>query len=95
MSEEIGQAVQIIRVAYDGIEIAMKVGSGTVEQMKKAVDFLIALIDHEKTMGKTDMRKLLLKGGDLQVLQFATEDRKQVEKMAKKYGILYSVFTGH
>lgn len=84
MSEEIQQAVQIIRVAYDGIEIAMKVGSGTVEQMKKAVDFLIAILDHEKTMGKTDMRKLLLKGGDLQVLQFATgyeaggEDGKEV-----------------
>ena len=37
------------------------------------------------------MRKLLLKGGDLQVLQFNTEDMKKVEKMAKKYGILYSV----
>ena len=56
MSEEIQQAVQIIRVAYDGIEIAMKIGSGSLEQMKKAVDFLIAILDHEKTMGKTDMR---------------------------------------
>ena len=91
MSEEIQQAVQIIRVAYDGIEIAMKVGSGSIEQMKKAVDFLVAMLDHEKTMGKTDMRKLLLKGGDLQVFQFDTEDLRQVEKMAKKYGILYSV----
>lgn len=27
MSEEIREAVQIIEVAYDGIEIAMKVGS--------------------------------------------------------------------
>lgn len=91
MSEEIQQAVQIIRVAYDGVEIAMKIGSGSIEQMKKAIDFLIAILDHEKTMGKTDMRKLLLKGGDLQVLQFAIGDMKQVEKMAKKYGILYSV----
>ena len=91
MSEEIQQAVQIIRVGYDGIEIAMKIGSGTMEQMKKAIDFLIAILDHEKTMGKTDMRKLLMKGGDLQVLQFPTEDMKQVEKLAKKYGILYSV----
>ena len=91
MSEEIQQAVQIIRIAYDGIEIAMKIGSGSIEQMKKAVDFLIALLEHEKIMGKTDMRKLLMKGGDLQVLQFATKDMKQVEKMAKKYGILYSV----
>ncbi len=91
MSEEIQQAVQIIRVAYEGIEIAMKLGSGTLEEMKKAVDFLIAILDHEKNMGRTAMRKLLLKGGDMQVLQFAAEDRKRVEKMAKKYGILYSV----
>lgn len=91
MSEEIQQAVQIIRVAYDGVEIAMKIGSGSVEQLKKAVDFLIAILDHEKTMGKTAMRKLLLRGGDLQVLQFPMEKQKQVERMAKKYGILYSV----
>jgi len=91
MSEEIQQAVQIIRVGYDGLEIAMKIGSGTIEQIKNAIDFLIAIMEREKTMGKTDMRRLLMKGGDLQVLQFATEDMKQVEKMAKKYGILYSV----
>lgn len=91
MAEEIQEAVQIIRVGYDGIEIAMKVCGGTIEGMKKAVDFLIAVMDHEKTMGKTDMRRLLMKGGDLQVLQFPTEDMKKVEKLAKKYGLLYSV----
>lgn len=91
MAEEIQEAVQIIRVGYDGIEIAMKVCGGTIEGMKKAVDFLIAVMDHEKTMGKTDMRRLLMKGGDLQVFQFPTEDMKKVGKMAKKYGILYSV----
>lgn len=32
-----------------------------------------------------------MKGGDLQVLEFATDDMKKVEKYAKKYGILYSV----
>lgn len=52
MAEEIQEAVQIIRVGYDGIDIAMRVCSGTVEQMKKAIDFLIAVMDHEKTMGK-------------------------------------------
>ena len=30
MAEEIQEAVQIIRVAYDGIEIAMKVGNITI-----------------------------------------------------------------
>lgn len=91
MAEEIQEAVQIIRVGYDGIEIAMKVCGGTLEEMKKAVDFLIAVMDHERTMGKTDMRKLLMKGGDLQVFQFSTGDMKKVRRMAKKYGLLYSV----
>ena len=64
MAEEIQEAVQIIRVGYDGIEIAMKVCGGTIAGMKKALDFLIAVMDHEKTLGKTDMRRLLMKGGD-------------------------------
>lgn len=91
MAEEIQEAVQIIRVAYDGIEIAMKVGSGGLGAMQKAIDFLKGMLDYEKSLGKTSMRKLLMKGGDLQVLQFETKDMKKVEKMAKKYGILYSV----
>lgn len=91
MAEEIQEAVQIIRVAYDGIEIAMKVGSGGIGAMQKAIDFLKGMLDYEKQLGKTSMRKLLMKGGDLQVLQFETKDMSKVEKMAKKYGILYSV----
>lgn len=91
MSEEIREAVQIIEVAYDGIEIAMKVGSGGIAVMQKAIDFLKGMLDYEKSLGKTSMRKLLMKGGDLQVLEFATADMKKVEKYAKKYGILYSV----
>lgn len=91
MAEEIQEAVQIIRVAYDGIEIAMKVGSGGINTMQKAIEFLKGMLDYEKTLGKTSMRKLLLKGGDLQVLQFKTGDMPKVEKLAKKYGILYSV----
>lgn len=91
MAEEIQEAVQIIRVAYDGVEIAMKVGSGGIGAMQKAIEVLKGLLDYEKSLGKTSMRKLLTKGGDLQVLQFETKDMKKVQKMAKKYGILYSV----
>ena len=69
----------------------MKVGSGGINAMQKALSVLKGLLDYEKTLGKTSMRKLLMKGGDLQVLQFKTEDMKKVEKMAKKYGILYLV----
>ena len=91
MAEENQEAVQIIRVAYDGVEIAMKVGSGGISAMQKAIDVLKGLLDYEKSLGKTSMRKLLMKGGDLQVLQFETKDMKKVQKLAKKYGILYSV----
>ena len=49
MSEEIREAVQIIEVAYDGIEIAMKVGSGGIAAMQKAIDFLKGMLDYEKS----------------------------------------------
>lgn len=91
MADEIQEAVQIIRVAYDGIDIVMKIGSGGIDTMKKAIGFLIGMLDYEKSLGKTSMKKLLMKGGDLQILQFKTEDMKKVKKLAKRYGILYSV----
>lgn len=52
MAEEIQEAVQIIRVAYDGIEIAMKVGSGGIAAMQKAIDFLKGMLDYEKSLGR-------------------------------------------
>lgn len=94
VSEEIRETIQIIEVAYEGIEIALKVGSGGVDSIKKAVDFLKGMMDYEKSLGKTSMRRLLMRGGDLQVLEFASKDIKTVKKYAKKYGILYSVLPG-
>lgn len=91
MAEEIQEAVQIIRVAYDGIEIVLKVGSGGLSAVQKVAQVLKGLLDYEKSLGKTSMRKLLMRGGDLQVFQFKTEDMNKVQKMAKKYGVLYSV----
>ena len=91
MAEEIMEVVQIIRVAYEGIEIAIRIGSGGLNAAQRVVETLIGLFEYEKTMGKTNMKNLLMKGGDLQVFQFKTDDKKQVEKMLKKYGILYSV----
>lgn len=90
MADEISEAVQIIRVTFDSIEVAMKVGSGGLNTIKDLCLFLKGMLDYEKSMGKTSMRKLLMKGGDLQVLQFQESDLKKVRKMAKKYGILYS-----
>lgn len=90
MAEEIVQAIQIIKVAYEGIEIAVRIGSGGLSAAKEAINSLIGLLEYEKTMGKTKMKKLLMKGGDLQVFQFPTKETKTVKKLLKKYGVLYS-----
>ena len=49
MAEEIMEAVQIIRVAYEGIEIAMKIGSGGLSAAQRTVETLIGLFEYEKT----------------------------------------------
>ena len=53
MAEEIQEAVQIIRVAYDGIEIAMKVGSGGIAAMQKLS--LIHIYLEETLMAACDL----------------------------------------
>lgn len=88
---EIADAVQIIRVSMDGLELAIKLGSGTVENIQKLLKFLHGMLAYEKHMGKTSMKKLLMRGGDLQVLQFKESDMKKVKRYAKKYGVLYTV----
>ena len=91
MADEIAEAVQIIRVAYDGIEIAMKIGSDGLNAVKKVLGVLKGMLDYEKNLGRTSMRKLLMRGGDLQVLQFDNSEIGKVKRLAKKYGILYSM----
>ena len=91
MAEEIQEAVQIIRVMYEGIEIAVKLGSGGLTVAQEIVNSLVGLLEHEKLHGKTNVKKLLQKGGDLQVFQFNEEDFKKVKKLLNKYGVLYSV----
>lgn len=91
MSEEINDIVQIIRITYDGIMFAIKTGSASVTLVKKAASLITGMLGHEKVMGKTNLKGLLEKGGDLQVLSFADSDMKKFKKSAKKYGILYSV----
>ena len=59
MAEEIMEAVQIIRVAYEGIEIAIRIGSGGLNAAQRVVETLIGLFEYEKTMGKTNMKNLL------------------------------------
>ena len=91
---EISDAVQIIRVGFEGMEIAMKVGSASIGAMQKTMKFIYGMLNFEKSMGKTSMKQLLMRGGDLQVLEFNKQDLVKVQKLAKKYGIPVVAFSG-
>lgn len=90
MADEISQAIQIIRLEFDGLRFGMDVTGGTVKQAKNLAVFIYALLTREKLQGKTSLKKMLSKDGSLQVLKIREEDMKKFKKLAKKYGILYS-----
>lgn len=90
MSDEISQAIQIIRLEFDGLRFGMDVTGGTVKQAKNLAVFIYALLTREKLQGKTSLKKMLSKDGSLQVLKIKEADMKKFKKLAKKYGILYS-----
>ena len=90
MSDEISQAIQIIRLEFDGLRFGMDVTGGTVKQAKNLAVFIYALLTRERLQGKTSLKKMLSKDGSLQVLKIREEDMKKFKKLAKKYGILYS-----
>lgn len=87
---EISDVVQIVRVEFEGIQLAVKVAGSSMHMVKKMVEFLASLLEHEKSIGKTNLKKMLLKGGDLQVFQFDKEQEKEVKKLCKKYGVLFT-----
>ena len=84
-------AVQIIRVTYEGIEMFFKVGSGGYRALKDMAGILKTLLDQEKLEGRTSVRQLLKKGGDLQVFSFDTGDMAKVKELLKKHGVLYAM----
>ena len=47
---EISDAVQIIRVGFEGMEIAMKVGSASISTMQKTMKFIYGMLNFEKSM---------------------------------------------
>lgn len=62
---EIADVVQIVRIEFEGMQLALKVGNASIKTMQKAVKFLFGMLNHEKSKGKTGLKKLLMRGGDL------------------------------
>lgn len=87
---ELGDVTQIIKVGFEGCEMAVRLGVGGIDLLRRAVMFFVGMLNHEKKAGKTSMRDMLKDGGPLEVFQFDEKDFKQVKKLAKKYGIQYT-----
>ena len=58
---EIADIVQIIRIEFEGLQMAIKVGGASMKMVKKTVSFLVSLLQHEKSIGKTNLKKMFLK----------------------------------
>ena len=90
MADEISQAIQIIRLEFDGLRFGMNVTGATAKQVKNLTIFLYALLTREKLQGRTSLKNMISKDGNLQVLKIKETDDKKLSKVAKKYGLLYS-----
>ena len=88
---EMQDAVQIIRVTYEGMEMFFRIGNGGLKALKDMAGILKTLLDQEKLEGRTSVRRLLKKGGDLQVFSFDTGDMAKVKELLKKHGVLYAM----
>lgn len=91
MSSEITDAVQVIHILFEGTDLFLRVTGAGIQQVKQLAKLISGILLKEKAEGKTSMKNLLKRGGDMQVFRFPQEQMKKVEAMAKKYGILYSL----
>ena len=91
MSSEITDAVQIIHILFEGTDLFLRVAGVGMKPLKLLTKLIMGILAKEKMEGKTSMKNLLKRGGDMHVFKFPQEQLKKVEAMAKKYGILYSL----
>lgn len=91
MSSEITDAVQVIHILFEGTDLFIRVAGAGIQPIKQLTKLITGILMKEKMEGKTSMKDLLKRGGDMQVFRFPQEQIKKVEAMAKKYGILYSL----
>ena len=91
MSSEITDAVQVIHILFEGTDLFLRVAGAGIKPLKQLAKLFMGILANEKMEGKTSMKNLLKRGGDMHVFKFPQEQLKKVEAMAKKYGILYSL----
>ena len=91
MSSEITDAVQVIHILFEDTDLFLRVAGAGIKPWKQLAKLFMGILAKEKMEGKTSMKNLLKRGGNMHVFKFLQEQLKKVEAMAKKYGILYSL----
>lgn len=87
---EIDEVAQVLRISLEGVQVAMQITGAFWKNGKDFLKVLWNVLHREKMQGKTSMRDLLIRGGDLQIFQFPESYAKQIQKALKGYGILFS-----
>lgn len=89
---ELGMAVNIVRLVISGTVLLLKVPVGlTTGGIKLAAKAIYCGVTRDVKYGRTTIKRLSDKGGNIQLVQIEESDLKAFKKLAKKYGILYSI----
>ena len=85
-------AEQMVRIMFQGVEVALKLGGSGV---KNLAQLIYASVRNEKNLNTRsgEVRKissLLRENKPLQTYKIDIEDLQQFKKLAKKYGVLYT-----
>lgn len=87
MSAEVSD--QVVRMMLMGVEVSVKIAG---KATKHLVAFLYALMKGDKKIsGKTSLAKILTQSKNVRIFTVKDEDLETFKKLAKKYGMLYSV----
>lgn len=89
---ELQSAIMILQLVIQGTTFLFKVPAGISVKVFKTLGAAIyhAYTKDNKEVGRTNMKQMVARGGDIQIFQFNKKDKKLVTKLLKSYGILYS-----
>lgn len=87
---EVEEVAQVLRVSLEGVQVAMSITGAFWHNGKDMMKLFWNVLHREKLQGKTNMKHLLLKGGDLQIFQFPEQYKSQIMKALTGYGVLFS-----
>lgn len=89
MSMSSGDAAdEVVRMMLSGAELTLRMTASATKNLF-ALSIALAKI-HKKLYGRTNMKKMLRDTRDIRVFPMETEQFREFEKRAKKYGLLYA-----